>query len=109
MPRRGEPSNLNERVAAEVRALMGRYGVTQMMLSKVLGVSQPQVGQRLKCAIAFDVNELDKLAAYFDVDPEELLGGSSKPRPRGPDDGLHAASGARQPTVGYVVHFPAVA
>ena len=85
LPRKDHAS-LTERVAAEVRSLMGRYEVTQVMLSEVLGVSQPQVGARLRGAVAFNVNEVALLADYFGVSPAELLGEQVAPRP-GPDGG----------------------
>ena len=74
LPQRQAPANLTERVAEEVRALMGRHHVTQMDLCGVLGVSQTGVSKRLRGLIPFDVNEVSQLAAYFDVSPGELLG-----------------------------------
>lgn len=84
----GTGGNLTEQVAAEVRALMGRYAVTQMQLVDVLGVSQTGVSKRLRGITPFDVNEIGKLADFFGVDPEELVGGTRVgPRPGGPDGG----------------------
>lgn len=85
MPERKQ-GDLKERVAAEVRALMGRHNVTQTQLVEVLGVSQPQVGKRVRGEIAFDVTEIGLLADFFNVNPAELLGERGYPRP-GPDGG----------------------
>lgn len=65
---------------------MARHGVTQMQLVEVLRVSQTGVSKRLRGKIAFDANEIGILAAFFDVDPAELLGAPKNPRP-GPDGG----------------------
>lgn len=81
-----DPRPLTERVAEEVRALMGRHGVTQMQLVDVLRVSQTGVSKRLRGLIPFDANEIGVLAAFFDVEPAELLGAPKGPRP-GPGDG----------------------
>jgi transcriptional regulator with XRE-family HTH domain len=92
LPRTGEPERLTERVAAEVRALMGRYEVTQVQLTEVLGVSQTGVSKRLRGLTPFDVNEIGLLAEFFGVDPSELVGGTRVgPRPGGPDGGQRAA------------------
>ena len=71
-----------ERVAAEVRALMGRHNVTQMQLRDVLGVSQPAISARLHGQVPFDANEIEALAEYFDVSPGDLFGMQPVPGPR---------------------------
>ena len=86
----GDDRPLTERVAEEVRALMGRYGVTQMQLVEVLHVSQTGVSKRLRGLIPFDINELGLLADYFGVDPGDLLGAPKSPRPK-PDGGSREA------------------
>jgi transcriptional regulator with XRE-family HTH domain len=87
LPRHSEPENLTEKVAAEVRALMGRYGVTQTALGGILGISQPQASARYHGKVAFKLDELGVLADYFGVSPAELLGERVSPRPGGPDGG----------------------
>lgn len=83
LPQRQAPSNLTERVAEEVRALMGRHHVTQMDLCAVLRVSQTGVSKRLRGVTPFDANEIGVLAGYFGVSPAELLGIRVSPGPSG--------------------------
>lgn len=87
----GGHGHLTEDVAAEVRALMGRYSVTQTMLGDVLGIAQSAVSERLKGKRAFSLDEIERLADYFGLaHPAELLGGQPpSPRP-GPGTGLPA-------------------
>lgn len=100
----GQPARpLTEVIAEEVRALMGRYNVTQVQLADVLHVSQTGVSKRLRGLIPFDANEMGVLAAYFDVPPEALLGVRSSPRP-GPGGGSHQVV-----TEGYAVTLAAAA
>lgn len=81
LPKRDAARPLTERVAEEVRALMGRRSVTQMQLVEVLRVSQTGVSRRLRGLTPFDANELGELADYFEVDAAELVGGSRNPHP----------------------------
>ena len=84
---------LRTAVAAEVRALMGRYNVNQTKLADVLGVTQTQVSKRLRGLIPFDVDELDVMAGYFRVSVTELVGGpTNSPRPGGPTEGAEDAA-----------------
>jgi len=84
---------LRTAVAAEVRALMGRYNVNQTKLADVLGVTQTQVSKRLRGLIPFDVDELDVMAGYFHVSVTELVGGAANsPRPGGPAEGAEDAA-----------------
>lgn len=61
---------------------MGRYNVTQMQLSRVLGVSQTGISKRLRARTPFDANEIGILADYFHVSPGVLFGEATPP-----DDG----------------------
>jgi transcriptional regulator with XRE-family HTH domain len=68
-----KPVRAREHVADEVRALMARHRTNQEALAKVLGIHQTTLGTRLRGETAFDVDELTKLAAHFDVEVTELL------------------------------------
>lgn len=60
-------------VAAEILALMGRTRTSQKALAAVLGLSQPSLSKRLSGKQAFDLDELLKIAAHFDVVVTDLL------------------------------------
>lgn len=61
------------RVAAEIRAEMARQHKLQRELGAALGLSQPQVGKRLRGTIPFDVAELDRVAEFLGVDLSSFL------------------------------------
>lgn len=58
---------LTHRVASEIRAEMGRQGVTHTALADVLGISQPQTTKRLNAVIPFDTSELEAIAEHLRV------------------------------------------
>jgi transcriptional regulator with XRE-family HTH domain len=60
-------------VAGEVRALMGRHRVNQKQLAQALGCSQAAVSRRLSGEIAFDTDDLVRIARLFDIEPSELV------------------------------------
>ncbi len=60
-------------VAAEVRAWMGRRRLTQADLAAVLEKSQPYVSRRLSGDVAFDTDDLFRLADLFEVEVAVLL------------------------------------
>jgi transcriptional regulator with XRE-family HTH domain len=67
------PQTLTQRVAAEVRAEVGRRNCTQQELAGILGVAQPNVSRRLTGKQPFDTDELDKLAAHWGVPVDRFL------------------------------------
>lgn len=80
---------LTERVSAEVKSLMGRYGVSQVQLAAWMGVNQTAVSARLRGETEWKVSEIEVVADGFAVHPSELMGGQkSNPRPGGPDGGI---------------------
>ncbi|MDO5534767.1 MAG: helix-turn-helix domain-containing protein, partial [Propionibacteriaceae bacterium] len=81
-----QPS-LNTRVGMEIRALMGRYGITQTQLADVLGVNQGQVSKRLRSVIPFTLPEIELIASFFRISAAQLLGYAEGPQPDGPDGG----------------------
>jgi transcriptional regulator with XRE-family HTH domain len=79
--------NASAGVVEEIRALMGRRRVSQKQLGDALGLAQPTMSKRMNGKIAFDLNELDGIAAFFDVSILDLF-----PRPEGTvDQGNHAS------------------
>lgn len=62
-----------ERVAGEVRAALAREGKAQAFVVEVLGLSQPAVSRRLRGELAFDVDELSRIAAALGVSLATLI------------------------------------
>lgn len=60
-------------VGSRVRGLMAEKQVTQAEVARELGLTQPAVARRLAGSIAFDVNELTKVAALLGVATQSLM------------------------------------
>lgn len=84
---------MNERLAQELNALRARYGLSQEALGAVIGVTQSQMSKRLKGHVPFTLDEIEVLAAYFEMTPLELLGYAET----GPGGGgaMHTTNGYR--------------
>lgn len=65
--------DIRRAVGANVRAEMARRRVHQRQVADVLGISQPQVSERLQGRVAFDVVEIEKLATFLDVPVTRFL------------------------------------
>ncbi len=65
--RKPEPTGPRGDVSAEIRALMGRYGTTQTALAVVCGMSQSAFSRKLKGVVAWTVDDLFAVAAYYNV------------------------------------------
>lgn len=67
-----------EQVIAEIRTHMGRgrngRRVTQTQIGAVLGLSAASVSERFLGRVAFNTDELDKIAEFFGVSMIDLLG-----------------------------------
>lgn len=63
-------------VAGEVLALMGRHRVSQKRLAEAVGMTQQSLSRRLTADVAFDIDDLDAIARYFNRSIADLLGGS---------------------------------
>lgn len=68
---------INEAVAGEVRAWMGRRRVTQTQLAAGLHLSQAAVSRRLHGEISFNVEELAVVAEMLGVTVIDLLRAAS--------------------------------
>lgn len=67
---------LDDRIAAEVRAELGRQGISQQVLADRLGWSQIRVSRRVssgKTAVPFTVVELAVVAAALNVPFAQFL------------------------------------
>ncbi|MGZ0150692.1 helix-turn-helix domain-containing protein [Kribbella sp. WER1] len=62
-----------ERIGANVRAEMARHNISQTSLALQLSLSQASVSSRLRGEIAFDVNELHRVAGFLGVPVAVLL------------------------------------
>jgi transcriptional regulator with XRE-family HTH domain len=64
---------LSERVAEEIRAMLGRRRMSGRQLATKLGVSQTWMSTRLTGTTPIDLNDLERIAAILDVEVAELL------------------------------------
>lgn len=81
--------SLTEQVAEEIRALLARRRIKQSQLARALGVSEQWVSMRLKGAQPLDLNDVQRIADFFDVPVGDLfpqregkliaVGGTSRP------------------------------
>ena|SRR5881396_620829 len=65
--------SLSERVAEEVRVILVRRRTNPTQLARKLGVSQAYVWRRLDGRTAFDLHDLERIAAALGVDVADLL------------------------------------
>lgn len=70
----GAPVALKDAIAGEVLALMGRHRVSQQKLGRIIGMSQPTLSKRLGGIVPWSIDELEAVAAHFDVSIGSLLG-----------------------------------
>lgn len=76
-------------VSGEVRALMGRHGVSQTQLASWLGVNQTAISARLRGTTEWKVREIERIAEGFAVHPAALMGGyATGPNPPTSGEGL---------------------
>jgi transcriptional regulator with XRE-family HTH domain len=64
---------LSERVAEEIRAMLGRKRMSGRQLATKLGVSQTWMSTRLSGTTPIDLNDLEKIARVLDVEVTDLL------------------------------------
>jgi transcriptional regulator with XRE-family HTH domain len=67
-------STIRSQVAEEVRALCARRDMKQKDLAVVLGYSQPSVSDRYHGKTAYTLDDLERIAAHFDVNITDLFG-----------------------------------
>lgn len=69
----GRNGRLQELIAGEVRAAMGRRRVSGVKLAQQLGVSRAFVWRRMQDETAFNLDDLEALSLVLDVTLEQLL------------------------------------
>jgi transcriptional regulator with XRE-family HTH domain len=67
------PAPLRETAAEEVRALMARRRISQSRLAQQVGLTQSALSRRLTGDIAFDLDEIERIAIALGVDPRDLI------------------------------------
>lgn len=60
-------------VAGNVLSLMGRNRISQAKLAAALGMSQPSLSKRINGSKSWELDELEKVAAYFGREVTALL------------------------------------
>ncbi len=65
--------HLREMIAEEIRALMARRRVTGARLGLAIGKSDMYVSRRVRGETAFDVDDLEAIAEFFDVSVVDLM------------------------------------
>lgn len=68
-----EGKGIRQIVAGNVLALMGRNRVSQVKLGRFLGMSQPTLSKRLAGLVAWDIDELERIAEFFATSIPNLL------------------------------------
>lgn len=72
-----QPGTLSDRVAEEIRALLGRRRISQAELARRLHVTGTWLNYRLTGRQEIGLNDLAIIAAALQVKPSDLLGGGS--------------------------------
>ncbi len=67
-------------IGARLRELRDKKDVSQKTLSELLGIKQPVIARYEMCAINPSYENLVKLADYFDVSTDYLLGRTDLPQ-----------------------------
>ncbi|MFJ4879855.1 helix-turn-helix domain-containing protein [Streptomyces sp. NPDC088745] len=81
---------LEESLRLTVAALMQATGESQRMVAEALGLTQTQVSRRQSGAAAWQLDDVDALAAHYGVRPLDLLDGPTKACEALPADRLRA-------------------
>jgi transcriptional regulator with XRE-family HTH domain len=87
---------LRVRVAEEIRVALARKRMSAARLGRELGVSQTYVWRRLKGEVAFDLDDLDRIAEILGISVASLLP-TVEPTVRYAEPTKQAASPARRP------------
>lgn len=75
------PESLRARVAEEVRALLARRRMSATELARALGVSQTYVWRRLSAEVAFDLDDLERIAGVLRVRLSDVVPFGDEPPP----------------------------
>ncbi|MEU8890031.1 helix-turn-helix transcriptional regulator [Streptomyces sp. NPDC048442] len=70
--------SLEESLRLTVAALMQATGDSQRGIAEALGLTQTQVSRRQSGAASWQLDDVDALAAHYDVHPLDLLDGPTR-------------------------------
>lgn len=73
---------IREYVAEELRALLARRQMSATELARRIGATQPYIWRRMSAEIAFDIDDLQRIAAVLGVEVSDLL--PARPRASSP-------------------------
>lgn len=65
--------NLQDQIATNVRLHAALVGLSKADISRLLNVSQPTVGRKWMGGRAWSLDEIQRLAEIFDIEPWELV------------------------------------
>lgn len=92
----------------EIKAWMGRRGLTGKDLAQILGISQPNASKKLRGVNAFSINDLGTIAATLGITLADLLGSlvhipllspdAENPAPASPERGDNVRPVGLEPT-----------
>lgn len=72
--------SLRERTAEEIRVLLARRNISAAELARRTQMKQPYVSRRMTGEVAWDVDDLEKIAAALSVEVADLLPRSAEGR-----------------------------
>ena len=72
------PGTFAERVAAEIRAEMGRQQVRYVRLAERLGENEVWVSRKVRGRTPLTINDLERIAAALDVPVSDLIPGGTR-------------------------------
>jgi transcriptional regulator with XRE-family HTH domain len=67
------PEDLAAAVAEQIRRLMQAHRVSGNALAAATGIPQRSISRKLTGESQFDLNDVQRIAAHFGVDPEDVI------------------------------------
>lgn len=72
------PGALSQEIAASIRAVMGRRGVTKSQLSEAAGISRTQLGAYVNATKQMDIEELDRVCFALGLKLRDVVADAEK-------------------------------
>jgi transcriptional regulator with XRE-family HTH domain len=67
------PEALSAAVAEQIRRLMAAHKVKPNALAKAVGMAQSSMSRKVNDLSPFDLDDVQKISAYFGVDPADVV------------------------------------